>query len=643
MTPPQFPEIGESAGDFVLLAELGRGRQGRVFLATQPTLADRLVVLKVTPRHDQEFLSLARLQHTHIIPLYGVHDLPGRNLRALCQPYFGGATLAKVLEAMRCVPLPERTGRTLVEALDRFATGSHLPIPERGPRETLLRWPYTKAICWLGACLADALQYAHERGLVHLDIKPSNVLLAADAQPLLLDFHLALHPLASGQAVLELMGGTPAYMSPEQRTAYAAGTRRLAAPVAVDGRSDVYSLGKLLYTALGGSEEDQEPHLASLRRCNPQVTPGISAVLHRCLTLSPAERYDNAAGLAADLRRHIADLPLLGVPNRSLRERWGKWRRRRPHALLWVAFLFLLTASIVPLVASAWERYHDASEALREGQQQMQRGSFADAVQTLTRGKARAVGLPCFHELSEQLETCLDEANRACAAARLHAVTERLRFLAGTDSIPDHDRERLITRCREVWKARTLVTGPVRPSVMKPLEEQARMDFIDLVLLWTDLMGRQSGASAAEARAVLAEAETLLGPCATLTRVSLGIEGKVEVANLPTPRTSLEHVILGRNLLRSGNLEQATAELDHAIAARPQDFWAHFYRGRCAFGRKRYADAVLSFSVAIALAPDCPEVYQNRASTYAAMGNTQGALSDELRAQALRNRLRSEE
>ena len=94
---PAFPVAGDSVGGFRLLAVLGRGVRGRVFLAAQPALASRLVVLKLTPRDGREHLSLARLQHAHIVPLYWVQDLPDRDLRVMCMPYLGGTTLAHVM------------------------------------------------------------------------------------------------------------------------------------------------------------------------------------------------------------------------------------------------------------------------------------------------------------------------------------------------------------------------------------------------------------------------------------------------------------------------------------------------------------------------------------------------------------------
>src|SRR5262249_50889713 len=101
----------------------------------------------------------------------------------------------------------------------------------------------TLSVCWIGACLAHALHYAHDHGLVHLDLKPSNLLLAADGQPSILDFHLAHAPCRAGDPVPEWFGGTPGYMSPEQEAALAAARDGQPVPAAVDGRSDIYSLG----------------------------------------------------------------------------------------------------------------------------------------------------------------------------------------------------------------------------------------------------------------------------------------------------------------------------------------------------------------------------------------------------------------
>src|SRR5262245_66223130 len=89
---PRFPRIGAEFAGFSLLAELGRGSESRVYLARQQMLASRLVALKLAPLVGGEHLSLARLQHTNIVPLFLAEDVPARGLRLLCMPYLGGAT-----------------------------------------------------------------------------------------------------------------------------------------------------------------------------------------------------------------------------------------------------------------------------------------------------------------------------------------------------------------------------------------------------------------------------------------------------------------------------------------------------------------------------------------------------------------------
>src|SRR5262245_25107963 len=191
------PEHGKGRlHEFRLLEELGEGGQGRVYLAVQPQLDDRPVVVKVTPCRGREHFTLARLQHTRIVPLYWAQDYPDENQRILCMPYFGRITLAKLLFQLREVPWSKRTGQHILGVLDGALLPDSSEKAPRGPaRQLLARVNCTQAIVWMGASLADALHYAHERDLLHLDIKPSNVLWTSDGQPMLLDFHLARPPI----------------------------------------------------------------------------------------------------------------------------------------------------------------------------------------------------------------------------------------------------------------------------------------------------------------------------------------------------------------------------------------------------------------------------------------------------------------
>ena len=168
-------------------------------LATR--LADWRVVLKLTPQLGREHVSLARLQHTNIVPLYSAQEDRGRKLRLLCMPYLGNATLARLLGELSRVPLGQRTGQGLVAALERIQREAPLPpAPGGGAQAIPDSRTYVEAICWIGPA-AEAMQYAHERGLVHLDLKPSNVLVAADGQPLLLDFPSGPRAPAAGQTL----------------------------------------------------------------------------------------------------------------------------------------------------------------------------------------------------------------------------------------------------------------------------------------------------------------------------------------------------------------------------------------------------------------------------------------------------------
>lgn len=334
--PPVFPEVGEVLGDYRLRAVLGRGLRGCVYLATQESLADRPVALKVTSHRGEEHLSLARLQHPHVVPLYAFQDFPERSLRALCMPYLGGTTLDQALALMAPNPPVQRRGADFLQVLDATRTEYVALPPWSATRQFLSGTTYDHAVCWLGACVADALHYAHERGLIHLDLKPSNLLLADDGQPMLLDFHLACGPLQPLAGAVEHLGGTRGYFSPEQSVALAALRRGRPVPVAIDGRSDVYSLGVVLFELLTGalppSHGDADggaPDLeALLLQANPRAGSSLARVVGRCLAASPAERYPDAARLASDLRRHLEHRPLGDDPRPGLFSFW-KTRRRR--------------------------------------------------------------------------------------------------------------------------------------------------------------------------------------------------------------------------------------------------------------------------------------------------------------------------
>jgi serine/threonine protein kinase/tetratricopeptide (TPR) repeat protein len=635
---PRFPAAGETLGEFALRAELGRGAHARVFLAAQPALADRPVVLKLGPPSGEEHLSLARLQHTHIVPLYSVHDFPARGLRGLCLPYFGGLTLAALLEALAGCPPARRGGRAILEALGNAGAGAGLPV--QGPScRFLARASYVQAVCWVGAYLADALAYAHERGLVHLDLKPSNVLLAADGQPMLLDFHLAREPLPVGLPAPAWLGGTPGYMAPEQQSALNAVRAGRPVPAGVDGRADIYALGVLLAEMLAGERlDDRTP--AALRRGNPQVTPGLADLLGRCLAAEPARRYRTAADLAADLRRHLADLPLAGVANRSLAERWRKWRRRRPHALPALALLLAALAAAGLGLAHVNRQGDKARAACRQGQEHLDRRRYAEALDAFGHGLALAEDLPLHAGLLRDLRQGRRRAERGQAIHDLHDFCERVRPLYAADPLAPGQARAAAEECRRFWDRRR--------SIARELgADRVRADLLDLAVLWAHLRVRlastaQAGAARRDALKVLAEAEELFGPSCVLYQerrahaLALGRKGEADESArrgaARPPEGAWEHYALGRAYLHAGEVTRALAQMDRALELQPQALWPNFYQGVCALRLGRHADAAAAFSACVALAPESAWCLANRALAYAELGRRGRALRDYDRA-----------
>ncbi|MHB1556882.1 MAG: tetratricopeptide repeat protein [Isosphaeraceae bacterium] len=648
-----LPEVGEHLGPFYLRAELGRGASGRTFLASEPTLADRPVVLKVLSDDQEEHLSLARLQHTNIIPLFSEHTFPERGLRALCMPYLGGASLARILDALASIPPADRRGRDIVHVLDRVQAAGPDPTPlDRPYRRGLEQVSYVDAICWIGIRLADALHEAHTHGLVHMDVKPSNVLIASDGSPMLLDFHLACRPIRAGERFPERIGGTPGWMAPEHRAAMEAVTTGKPIPAPVDHRADLYALGLLLREALGasrGSAGAEETGSIPLRQRNPEVSVGLADILARCLAERPSARYPGAAALADDLRRQLEHLPLKGVPNRPIERLRKLWRRRELWALGRGTLILSSLLIIVAVGLSAWNadlRRQDALADLHAARALCTAGRFADAAFAVRRGLERAAWFPGANRLAAELDRLLRAAHRGQRAETLHRLADQVRFRYGVDPPRGAEAAALLRSVGSIWADRDILLDPDPPpdEILARLEDQIRADLLELVATWAEVRVQMaSDGGDAEARhevlGVLEESRAALGPSPAIGRLVRSLGGatgdngsREPSATESNPKSPLDRYDLGRSLLRSGRFQEAAEQFRRGLDRRPQDFWPNFYLGLCEYRLKHFRAAESAFSIAIALAPTRAEAYFNRALAAEGLGHADQAHRDYSRA-----------
>lgn len=358
----RFPEVGDRFAGMPLVSLLGVGAFGRVYLARQSGFGDRFVALKVTLKTELDADRMGRLQHTNIVPVYSVHA--SGELQGVCMPYFGPRTLANTLDdgvRMRVDPEASTRKARLGETIGRSG-GQPLqlePFPPPGPAGARLPWRHAVELV---AQLAEGLDHAHKRGVVHSDIKPANILLGDDGVPRLLDFNLAAVDQAAAQYG-ERIGGSLPYMSPEHLGSMLNGRP-------VEPPSDVFSLGVVLFELLTASKPypERQGGLAEIcqqmiqdrvappapRDRDASLPPGVDTIVRGCLAADPRQR-PTAAHLAEDLRRELNDQPL-----RWTREGWtlgrtAKWFRRKRSALLKLSTAAVLLALIAASLV-AWRR-----------------------------------------------------------------------------------------------------------------------------------------------------------------------------------------------------------------------------------------------------------------------------------------------
>jgi serine/threonine protein kinase len=351
---------------------------GVVYEAIQLSLGRR-VALKVLPfasaldpKHLQRFKNeaqaAAQLHHTNIVPVYGVGCERGVHFYAM--RYVEGHTLAQVIDQLRTltgqewasspddvVAVQSRAERRSPPPEERInAAASASPATPAAAAETAVgvrtgrlsgSAHFSRAnfrlVAELGAQLAEALDHAHQMGVIHRDIKPSNLMLDGRGKVWVTDFGLARMDSAGSLTVTGDLVGTLRYMSPEQA---------LAKRVIIDHRSDVYSLGVMLYEMLAGKrpfrgKSQVETMHAIINDPAPPLTqpPELQEITDKALAKDPKDRYQHAGDFGLDLRR---------FQQRPLAARLASAGNKPAHRLAWIAAAVLLLA--MPVVWWAGRR-----------------------------------------------------------------------------------------------------------------------------------------------------------------------------------------------------------------------------------------------------------------------------------------------
>lgn len=336
-------QADDVVGDFQLVREIGRGGMGVVYEAEQISLRRR-VALKLLPfsaGHDEKQISrfrneaqaAAQVKHPHIVPVYAIGEERGVHYYAM--QLIEGRSLAAAVDGVRTgnastvgstAPMratATRTNRRAPVAASTSATHSTLGDTQRHVRD----------IARIGVQAAEALDAAHEYGIVHRDVKPSNLLVDGDGKLWVTDFGLARCRQNDGLTRTGDVLGTMRYMSPEQ--ALGRGTL-------VDHRSDIFSLGVTLYELAthhhpAGDVTDAQLMLdrrrfssKPLRHWNRHIPIDFQTIVLKSIAEFPSERYGSARELADDLNRFLDGKPIHASPP-SLATLAGKWilRHRR--------------------------------------------------------------------------------------------------------------------------------------------------------------------------------------------------------------------------------------------------------------------------------------------------------------------------
>lgn len=384
-TPSAIEFSGKPVGDFQILNEIGRGGMGVVYEAVQLSLGRR-IALKVLPfaaaldakqlqRFKNEAHAAAQLHHSNIVPVYAVGCERGVHFYAM--QLIHGRPLSAVIQEFRGEPIENAESgplaTTVISPQDKTIVGSEVRTSQRSRHD---RQSFRTA-ARISMQVAEALEYAHESGVVHRDIKPANLLIDSRGSVWITDFGLA-HGLADvGLTQTGDLVGTLRYMSPEQA---------MGRKVPIDHRTDIYSLGATLYELLTLQpifpSQDRATLLHQIfndeprppRQINRAIPVELETIVLKAIAKSPTDRYATAGDMAADLKRFLEERPIL-ARRPTLIDQVRKWMRRHPAFVR--AALVLLVCGTIGLAISRAMIEHEQQETKAAYQREKARFEMA--------------------------------------------------------------------------------------------------------------------------------------------------------------------------------------------------------------------------------------------------------------------------
>jgi tetratricopeptide (TPR) repeat protein len=629
-------EPDRSLGDYRLIREVGRGGMAVVYEAEQVSLGRR-VALKVLPfasvldpkqlqRFKNEALAVAGLRHPNIVPVHAVGCERGVHYYAM--QLIEGQSLAQAIRDLKEGPT---------------ADAPKTPLSSHGSHRTP---GYVRTAVALCVQAAEALDHAHQLGIVHRDVKPANLLVDPAGTLWVTDFGLASSRKDAGLTTTGEIVGTVRYMSPEQA---------LAKRVPVDHRTDVYSLGATLYEllTLEPAFPGDDPHavmrdIASRepvppRQRNPALPVDVETVLMKAMTKDPAGRYGTAQEMADDLKRYLTDRPVL-ARRASVVERVVRWSRRHRAGVAATVVVLLVGAGALAIGAKQEER--KTREALAKAEENLDRAylavkrflsqtvsttlsnsptltpdtradlekalEFYDRYLTERRDAAghvdRSGALSLLERYDEavlaaeraiQIDPTLQRAHfaRGVALRRLGRPEEALReFDRSLELAPDRPESLLergiaLQELKRPEEALASWDRAIRLAPEKPQPHNNRG-------LYFDSIGKHAEALENYDRALKAE-----------------------------PRYYVTHVNRSISLSRLGRLPEALEAIDRALALNPDEARGHLQRGSVLDRLKRFPEALAATERAIALDPKMGRPHYNRAVMLDELGRHEEVLA----------------